>query len=668
MSEAPAFSDRLDSWKEIAAYINRSVRTVIRWEEERDLPVHRIPGGHRQNVYAFRHEIDEWLQSGQTSPYISIGFAKTQNPQEPNAGSTHPLTGSLPGINPWLFRAGAFVTLFALVALAVWFLAGPHPIQFSGIRQLTSDGVPKEGLVTDGQHLYFSERRNGRFVLAEVSVTGGPIRIIPTQLTGPIPESISPDGKQLLVLNHDGEEDERTLWSVRADNGEPHRVGDIWCHSAAWSPDGRRIAYATGNEIYLFEKGVARKIQDFPGVPQFLLWSLDGSRIRFELKDLATGGSALWELVFGGPDALQLSSILPLHVSYDHGFSCLAMLDANGRSFLTLAGPPQNKIWLLEKLLRPTGSQYALTELNGQLAGISQLALDRDGRQLFALSGLSAGNELVRFNRSTQDFKPFLPGISAKDVDFSSDGQLIAYVSSDGASLWISRPDGSDKRQVNCRYSDIELPHWSPQGRRIAFMARRPEGPWRIFIVSAEGGIPKEASQGTDNQGAGTWSPDGRWLIYGNVNCQEAGTCAIHKIDVTSGKVVTVPGSEGMETARWSPDGHLVAALLPEREQVFVLDLRAGRWRKLADGINGNDLSWSPDSRYVYASRPNGTKPEVLRISIADGTAQPAVDLSDFSKLPGRVDTWFGLAPDESIIFIRCRDQSEVYALHYREM
>ena len=52
---------RFDSWKEIAVYLGRDIRTVRRWEHERALPVHRIPGGGRRAVYAFRDEIDSWL-------------------------------------------------------------------------------------------------------------------------------------------------------------------------------------------------------------------------------------------------------------------------------------------------------------------------------------------------------------------------------------------------------------------------------------------------------------------------------------------------------------------------------------------------------------------------------------------------------------------------------
>jgi tetratricopeptide (TPR) repeat protein len=57
-------SGRLDSWKAIASYTGRTVRTVIRWEKQKGLPVHRIPGGRRQAVFAYCQEIDEWLNNG----------------------------------------------------------------------------------------------------------------------------------------------------------------------------------------------------------------------------------------------------------------------------------------------------------------------------------------------------------------------------------------------------------------------------------------------------------------------------------------------------------------------------------------------------------------------------------------------------------------------------
>ncbi len=55
---------RLDSWKEIADYLRRDISTVISWERERGLRVHRVPGGKRHAVFAYETGIDAWLTNG----------------------------------------------------------------------------------------------------------------------------------------------------------------------------------------------------------------------------------------------------------------------------------------------------------------------------------------------------------------------------------------------------------------------------------------------------------------------------------------------------------------------------------------------------------------------------------------------------------------------------
>jgi Tol biopolymer transport system component len=198
-------------------------------------------------------------------------------------------------------------------------------------------------------------------------------------------------------------------------------------------------------------------------------------------------------------------------------------------------------------------------------------------------------------------------------------------------------------------------------------MALLPGKPWRIFTVSSSGGVLREASMGTDNQGAPTWSPDGKWLAHGNVECQETGTCAIHEINLSTGQEFTVPGSDGLSTARWSPDGRFIAALNPIGHEVLVFDEARQQWRKVADGVNGNDLSWSADSQYLYASRPAGNQPEILRISVSDAKVETAIDLRSFAALSGQIDTWFALAPDGSIIFSRELSANEIYSFTYSE-
>lgn len=63
----PTPDERLDSWKEIARYLRRTVRTVQRWEQSEGLPVHRIVHEKRGTVYAYPAELDGWWKSRQAT-------------------------------------------------------------------------------------------------------------------------------------------------------------------------------------------------------------------------------------------------------------------------------------------------------------------------------------------------------------------------------------------------------------------------------------------------------------------------------------------------------------------------------------------------------------------------------------------------------------------------
>ena len=68
VQEVKAPNRRLDSWKEIAGFFDRDERTVKRWEKERQLPVHRLPGGSRARVFAFTDELERWMHSLESVP------------------------------------------------------------------------------------------------------------------------------------------------------------------------------------------------------------------------------------------------------------------------------------------------------------------------------------------------------------------------------------------------------------------------------------------------------------------------------------------------------------------------------------------------------------------------------------------------------------------------
>jgi len=87
---------RLDSWKEIAEYLGKAERTVKRWETERSLPVHRLPGGGHATVYAFTDELDAWLLSEKTqSPALSQDSREFSQPI-PSSSVSSPVPSPVP--------------------------------------------------------------------------------------------------------------------------------------------------------------------------------------------------------------------------------------------------------------------------------------------------------------------------------------------------------------------------------------------------------------------------------------------------------------------------------------------------------------------------------------------------------------------------------------------
>src|SRR5437016_303715 len=115
MPENQSGNGKLDSWKEIASYLGRDVRTVIRWEKKRNLPVHRLPGG--QAVFAFKSELDDWLKQGTNG---TAPLATTPQPTPPPEPLQPPLT--IPGTQRRFL--GRYATVVGIFGVFVTILAG----------------------------------------------------------------------------------------------------------------------------------------------------------------------------------------------------------------------------------------------------------------------------------------------------------------------------------------------------------------------------------------------------------------------------------------------------------------------------------------------------------------------------------------------------------------
>lgn len=135
---------RLDSWKEIAEYLRHDVRTAIRWEKEKGLPVHRLPGRSRSCVFAYPHEIDAWMGDGHPS--------HVHDPQgpPPEAVEASPLPSAESRIPRYRIRGlPLIIGIAALVAAA-----------FGTFFLLTRPGPPER--ITFSGHSIQARDENGR--------------------------------------------------------------------------------------------------------------------------------------------------------------------------------------------------------------------------------------------------------------------------------------------------------------------------------------------------------------------------------------------------------------------------------------------------------------------------------------------------------------------------
>ena len=176
----------------------------------------------------------------------------------------------------------------------------------------------------------------------------------------------------------------------------------------------------------------------------------------------------------------------------------------------------------------------------------------RDGKQMFAI-GTKRRGELVRYDMKSHQFVPFLSGISAISPSFSKDGQWVAYISYPDHTLWRSRSDGTERRQLTYPPMEVAWPSISPDGTKVAFTICC----YETYVIDMDGGPPQRIEK--QSSGA-TFSPDQDLLIMTSLvegkHNGDKDPLQLKILDVRTGKISVVPSSEGKR--RWPVDhpGH----------------------------------------------------------------------------------------------------------------
>jgi DNA-binding winged helix-turn-helix (wHTH) protein/Tol biopolymer transport system component len=575
------------------------------------------------------------------------------------------------------------VAVATAATLALWraafrTLSPPKVLRFT---RLTSDGQGKFGpMVTDGSRIYFNELLPGpRNLVVQVSVKGGEATSLSVPLALPVVLDLSRDGTELLVAdsvlaNEVGIQTQVTnsmlanvalephaLWVQPVAGGSPHRIGTILVADARFGPSTNSIIYGIGHDISsVGEDGsFSRKILSIDdnggrSLPFAFRFSPDARVFRFTQYDSLVDNLTIMEAAADGAG---------LHKMFG---GCCGEWTPDGRYFIfqdrhegrldLWAVPEERRLWWRKRDDKPTQLTAGPLDFRYPLPS-------KDGKEIFAIGTLRRA-ELVRYDAHTSQFAPFLSGISAEHVAFSRDGQWVTYISYPEGTLWRCKVDGSERIQLTFPPLQVVLPRWSPDGKQIAFNAMLPGKSWNIYLISSNGGTAQRILPSEQFQMDANWSPDGKSLLFGSFRIRNG---PIYTIDLMTKRVSPLPGSSEFFSPRWSPDGRHIAAITKAHRTLMLFDLSTQKWTE-AFGSEMAWEQWSHDGRYIYFSDMHNPAQElhtrVVRLRLSDGKIENIVDLQNVGRLTaGSFGAWFGLAPDDSLLFARNISTQEIYAL-----
>ena len=552
----------------------------------------------------------------------------------------------------WLALLGLLVS--GIVALAFWFLAPLPAPKVLAYTPLTHDRQRKfPPLVTDGSRLYFMMPKATGWTIAEASATGGETAAVPSHFDDIQLADISPSGSELLIGQFSDATDV-PIHILPLPVGLPRRVGDILAHDASWSPNGEQIVYARGNELCLAKPdgSESRQLVTLTGPASWIRWSPDGKVLRFTMDE-----QSLWEVA---SDGTGLHQLLPgWNTSQEQ---CCGNWTPDGNYFVfeTDRGRNEATLWAIREksglLRRRKPDPVPLS--TGQGSMFSAVP-SRDSKKLFAIQGATQG-QLVRYDARSQQFVPYLSGISAIRLAFSKDGQWVAYSSFPDGTLWRSRVDGTERLQLSPpSMVRAGAPQWSPDGKQIAFSAN-PGTNKHIYIVSVDGGAPKEVTKGERVDFYPNWSRDGNSLFFGSM-----AAIAIYQLNLKTNQVTTLTGSEGMWFPSLSPDYNYIAAL-SSTNHLMLFDLKTQNWTELTQ-TQADYPAWSHDGKFVYFSSTAGGEPAFYRVQIKDHKLERVASLKDVKRpTSGTFASWTGLAPDDSPLALRDISTFEIYTLDWQ--
>jgi Tol biopolymer transport system component len=416
----------------------------------------------------------------------------------------------------------------------------------------------------------------------------------------------SPDGRRVAFAVGD------SIFACTVDGGEPQLLGvqavEAWApHSLAWSPDGRRIAYVNGNPYWLYSANVST--------------------------------SSIWVIDASGGEPAQVTDETAMNLSPQW------LPDSRHLLFVSDRDGPRG-IYVVE--VGPDGPRGPPQSVLGS-ADPHSISLSADGKRLaYAKFTVAQNIWSIPIPRSgvvsMEDAVPVTTGNQVIEThDLSPDGEWIAFDSDlqGEFDIYKRRLTGGSPELVADITGDAFEPDWSPDGSEIAFSAAESErtgGKGEVLVVSAAGGTPEQITHfpGFDNKPA--WSPDGLAIAYQSQGPE--GVSGGVKIWTVSRDSVGGPWGDPVQLTDfycrapdWAPHTDVIACetfgeeivqISPEGEALSRYHRSNAGLRSVRDP----EFSWDGSRIYFRATQEDGSQ-GVWWIPASGGEATEVVSFDD---------------------------------------
>lgn len=590
-----------------------------------------------QAVPAEPFGVEAPTQAGVSAPAVGPVFTSTKVVRSPGMTFSRTARSGWSRLTFVLALVGAFAVGLALAWGLRARVAKPEAARLFRIEKLTHSGNIAPGMpgmeslpaaASDGLEIFVPVLDDGRSVLSRVDVHTGAVHPIelPHELASPTLGDLSPDFSTLLLRSHLSPESEQPLWRVPVGGGSALRLPNILAHDATWMPDGKSVLYAEGDRLMIVrpEDGASMPFATLPGRALWMRWSPDGTLLRFTLLDPLRHTTGLWQLDSRGQHLQMLLS------GWDQPASeCCGVWADDGQSFVFQAtrGDHTN-LWRLDR--KAVNSPVQLTD--GPLDFAAPVSSSHSSRIYFL--GLDTQTVLQRYDTALGRLMPAESFLAdATRLEYSRDGKSVVWVDQAGRA-WIAQADGSERLQLTPDSLHVFMARLSPNGQRVALMARERGKAWQLYLVPAEGGTLQHLDTGNHNAADPSWSADGKQLVFGRVNDvmgDEGEPRSLETLDVQSGGRSLIPGSLGLFSPRWSPDGRYIAALSLDQHQLLLFNTATKHWQTLAR-TTAADPVWAADSMALYFHAALAALQPIYRVSIPDGHLQQIANLSSFAS------------------------------------